>query len=54
MNGYSVHRGRNERTNFGYFYLLPFEHGTKHYLVQGYNGNFSHRGIFALDFAMDT
>ncbi|NOY09802.1 MAG: M23 family metallopeptidase [Spirochaetes bacterium] len=36
-----------------YPYLLPFEHGTKHYLVQGYNGNFSHRGIFALDFAMD-
>lgn len=37
-----------------YPYLLPYEPGTEHLVVQGYNGKFSHRGIYALDFAMDT
>jgi murein DD-endopeptidase MepM/ murein hydrolase activator NlpD len=35
-----------------YIYNLPFEHGTKHRIVQGYGGLFSHRNIAALDFYM--
>ena len=37
-------------------YLLPFEHGTKHIVVQGYGGSFSHMEPFtkyAVDFGMD-
>ena len=35
-------------------YLLPFAHGTKHKVSQGYNGRTSHRGSlnYSLDFAM--
>ena len=36
-----------------YPYLLPYEPGTKHLLSQGYNGKFSHRGLYALDFTME-
>lgn len=37
-------------------YLFPFEHGTKHRLTQGHNGEFSHFGEnqYAVDFAMDV
>lgn len=35
-----------------YCYSLPFEKGTKHRIVQGYGGLFSHKNIAALDFAM--
>ncbi|HJW16212.1 MAG TPA: M23 family metallopeptidase [Flavisolibacter sp.] len=35
-----------------YIYRLPFEQGTSHLLVQGYNSMFSHRGRLALDFKM--
>jgi murein DD-endopeptidase MepM/ murein hydrolase activator NlpD len=35
-----------------YIYNLPFEQGTKHRIVQGYGGLFSHRNIAALDFYM--
>jgi murein DD-endopeptidase MepM/ murein hydrolase activator NlpD len=35
-----------------YIYNLPFEKGTKHRLVQGYGGLFSHKNIAALDFEM--
>lgn len=40
----------------GYRYLLPFEHGTKHRITQGYHGDFSHFGEneYAVDFDMDT
>ncbi len=34
-------------------YLLPYENGTTHLVSQGYNGQYSHRGLFALDFIMD-
>jgi hypothetical protein len=36
-------------------YLFPFEHGTKHRITQGYNGDFSHFGEnqYAIDFNMD-
>jgi murein DD-endopeptidase MepM/ murein hydrolase activator NlpD len=33
-------------------YLLPFEHGTKHAVGQGYLGQATHQGIYALDFDM--
>jgi murein DD-endopeptidase MepM/ murein hydrolase activator NlpD len=33
-------------------YLLPFAHGTKHLVSQGYFGRVSHQGLYALDFAM--
>jgi murein DD-endopeptidase MepM/ murein hydrolase activator NlpD len=35
-----------------YVYDLPFKKGTKHKVIQGYGGLFSHRNIAALDFAM--
>lgn len=35
-----------------YIYELPFEKGTKHKIVQGYGGLFSHSHIAALDFEM--
>ena len=40
--------------NDGHVYLFPFEHGTKHYVGQGYNGAATHYGEnqYALDFNM--
>src|SRR4051794_563567 len=35
-----------------YEYELPFKKGTKHRVVQGYGGLFSHRYIAAIDFEM--
>jgi murein DD-endopeptidase MepM/ murein hydrolase activator NlpD len=35
-----------------YIYELPYEKGTKHRVVQGYGGLFSHQHIAAIDFAM--
>jgi murein DD-endopeptidase MepM/ murein hydrolase activator NlpD len=35
-----------------YNYALPFEKGTKHKVVQGYGGLFSHKNIAAIDFEM--
>jgi murein DD-endopeptidase MepM/ murein hydrolase activator NlpD len=35
-----------------YIYDLPFAKGTKHKVVQGYGGLFSHKNIAALDFEM--
>ncbi len=40
----------NPDTNF--VYMLPYEVGTKRFVMQGYNGRFSHKGQFALDFKM--
>ncbi|TAE73256.1 MAG: M23 family metallopeptidase [Bacteroidetes bacterium] len=37
-------------TNF--VYMLPYEVGTKRFVMQGYNGRFSHKNQFALDFKM--
>ena len=38
-----------------HLYLLPFEHGAKHRLSQGFHGRFSHFGEneYAVDFEMD-
>lgn len=33
-------------------YLLPFEHGSKHAIGQGYLGQATHQGLYALDFDM--
>jgi murein DD-endopeptidase MepM/ murein hydrolase activator NlpD len=35
-------------------YLMPFAHGTKHLVGQGYFGKFTHANARALDFNMDT
>jgi murein DD-endopeptidase MepM/ murein hydrolase activator NlpD len=35
-----------------YVYYLPFKEGTKHKVVQGYGGRFSHTHKAALDFAI--
>lgn len=37
-----------------YVYNLPFEHGKKVFLVQGYESPFSHKGERALDFKVKT
>lgn len=31
-------------------YALPYETGKNHLIMQGYNGRFSHKGTYALDF----
>ena len=40
------------KADSSYIYDLPFEKGTKHKIVQGYGGLFSHKNIAALDFDM--
>ena len=35
-----------------HIYQLPFEKGKKVMLMQGYNGTFSHKNKFALDFRL--
>lgn len=35
-----------------FVYELPFAFGEQHYLIQGYNGIWSHQGDHALDFTM--
>lgn len=40
------------RDDTSYVYSLPYEAGTKHGLVQGYFGAFSHKERAALDFKM--
>ena len=44
-------KGRVENDT-SYIYMLPFEKGRSHLLVQAYNSHFSHRGELALDFKM--
>ncbi len=43
----------NAKHNENQIYLLPYEHGKKFYLSQGYNGIWSHQGEFAIDFNME-
>lgn len=45
----------NVKHDESYLYLLPYEHGTKHRLDQGYNGKSTHFGesAYAIDFEMD-
>ncbi|TVQ40112.1 MAG: M23 family metallopeptidase [Spirochaetaceae bacterium] len=47
------HTARHDDTHL---YLLPFAHGTKHRVTQGYNGRFTHSGEnqYALDFDLDA
>ena len=40
------------RDDTSFVYILPYEAGTKHRLVQGYFGPFSHKERAALDFKM--
>lgn len=35
-----------------YVYALPYAPGTAHEVIQGYNGSFSHRDRYAIDWAM--
>ncbi len=35
-----------------YGYYIPYPEGEKHWIIQGYDGKFSHRRQFALDFKM--
>jgi len=51
---YKVQLGdpRSARNDDGVRYVLPFERGTSRVLMQGYNGRFSHKNTFALDFQM--
>lgn len=36
----------------GFIYRLPYQLGTRHRVGQGYNGDFSHRGEYAIDWNM--
>ncbi|MBM7625052.1 M23 family metallopeptidase [Sporohalobacter salinus] len=36
----------------GHAYLFPYQHGEKHKVTQGYNGDYSHHDKLALDFEM--
>ena len=49
---YSIGDPRETASN-DYKYLLPYQHGEKHKVTQGYNGSYSHQNTLALDFAMD-
>ncbi len=35
-----------------YVYSLPYPKGTNHFIIQGYNSLFSHKGRLAIDFKM--
>lgn len=39
-----------------YVYIIPYEHGTKHRVDQGYDGNRTHKGNikYSIDFAMEV
>jgi murein DD-endopeptidase MepM/ murein hydrolase activator NlpD len=57
--GYSYHTLYNEgfgnpeaMPDLSVAYLLPYEHGTRHLIGQGYLGNVTHQGLYALDFDM--
>jgi len=39
-------------TDTSYVYELPFRPGEKHYIIQGYQTMFSHKGECAIDFTM--
>lgn len=41
-----------EKLTGNYIYDLPYSKGESYKVTQGYNGSFSHQGIFALDFNM--
>lgn len=52
---YSMGDFRRAKHQDSHLYLLPFAHGTKHIVSQGYHGRFSHSDPgeeFALDFTM--
>jgi murein DD-endopeptidase MepM/ murein hydrolase activator NlpD len=55
---YSYVRGDPEAANHNddYLYLLPFQHGTKHRVTQGFQGEFSHYGEneYGVDFDMEV
>ncbi|MFP4643905.1 MAG: M23 family metallopeptidase [Spirochaetales bacterium] len=54
---YTYARGRPDEADHddNHVYLMPFEHGKRYRLDQGYNGEFTHyeENKYALDFAMD-
>ena len=42
------------QTASDHIYELPFASGMTYQISQGYNGRFSHKGVNAIDFAMDV
>ena len=53
---YSVNDLKNGKfkEDISYIYTLPFEHKKKIFLIQAYEGMFSHKGEKALDFKVKT
>lgn len=53
---YTVNELKNGRfkEDSSFVYTIPFEHGKKVFLVQGYESMFSHKGEKALDFKVKT
>ncbi|MBD0332313.1 MAG: M23 family metallopeptidase [Chitinophagaceae bacterium] len=52
--GVQYHFASTDKTKIdtSYIYTLPYPKGTSHFLIQGYNSKFSHRGRLGLDFKM--
>jgi murein DD-endopeptidase MepM/ murein hydrolase activator NlpD len=42
----------SKNIDYNFVYNLPFKEGKKVYILQGYNGRYSHRGDYALDFRL--
>lgn len=53
-NSYNFGNALQEDFDADYIYSLPFEKGKTHSIFQGYDGEFSHRNEFALDFDLKT
>ncbi len=50
---YHAHLGLpTEKIDSNFLYVLPYEIGKKSFVPQGYNGRFSHKKQYALDFKM--
>ncbi|TDX52924.1 M23 family metallopeptidase [Orenia marismortui] len=50
---YEVIKGDPDRVYLNNYYLFPYKHGTKQKVTQGYNGDYSHQGKYAIDFDLD-
>ncbi len=50
---YAFFGNPSQKPDTSHVYSLPYAPKTKHFIMQGYLGRFSHRNQYALDFKMD-